>query len=211
MHTLPLPHCAAVVRLHISSRRPICIRTSPSLLLARRLLPIEHGSTFVRSTILALFSLVECVQDCVSCVRSREFRLCGVGGGRGGEGLGGNAFSKTSTAACQSSRKFSCAQRINGLSSGFQSRGGCSIPPRNHPPPHPVMKPSPRPSSKDLQINGPVIEPVMARISVTVIRRDLGISKTSFSSDSFDSGTILPSFWLFTAASNFFLFFFFFQ
>ena len=65
MHTLPLPHCAAVVRLHISSRRPICIRTSPSLLLARRLLPIEHGSTFVRSTILALFSLVECVQDCV--------------------------------------------------------------------------------------------------------------------------------------------------
>lgn len=77
--------------------------------------------------------------------------------------------------------------------------------------PHPVMKPSPRPSSKDLQINGPVIEPVMARISVTVIRRDLGISKTSFSSDSFDSGTILSSFWLFTAASNFFLFFFFFQ
>ena len=37
----------------------------------------------------------------------------------------------------------------------------------------------PRPS-KDLQINGPVIEPVMARISVTVIRPDLGISKTSF-------------------------------
>lgn len=134
MHTLPLPHCAAVVRLHISSRRPICIRTSPSLLLARRLLPIEHGSTFVRSTILALFSLVECVQDCRVYSRSREFRLCGVGGGRGGEGLGGNAFSKTSTAACQSSRKFSCAQRINGLSSGFQSRGGCSIPPRNPPP-----------------------------------------------------------------------------
>lgn len=210
MHTLPLPHCAAVVRLHISSRRPICIRTSPSLLLARRLLPIEHGSTFVRSTILALFSLVECVQDCRVYSRSREFRLYGAGE-EGEEGLGGNAFSKTSTAACQSSRKFSCAQRINGLSSGFQSRGGCSIPPRNHPPPHPVMKPSPRPSSKDLQINGPVIEPVMARISVTVIRRDLGISKTSFSSDSFDSGTILPSFWLFTAASNFFLSFFFFQ
>lgn len=86
------------------------------------------------------------------------------------------------------------------------------------PSPIPVMKPLPRPS-KDLQINGPVIEPVMARISVTVIRRDLGISKTSFSSDSFDSGTILPSFLcLFTAASNvrrflssnnFFFFFFF--
>lgn len=75
-----LPHCAAVVRLHISSRRPICIRyaslsRSPSLPATLQLLPIEHGSPSFRPFIqppalrLALFSLAAHRPPCTECVR----------------------------------------------------------------------------------------------------------------------------------------------